>query len=90
LVDADSYCLADSMKKTIVAYKKAAAPSVTLDLSTIGTEKGYSVNWYSPSVGGALIPAQPIVKGGASWTLAPPSNPTADWALLVQCATNCE
>ena len=90
LVDAGSYCLADSMKKTIVAYKKAAAASVTLDLSTIGTEKGYSVNWFSPSVGGALIPAQPIVKGGASWTLAPPSNPTADWALLVQCATNCE
>lgn len=82
LVSAGSFCLADNAS-TIVVYKKASS-----GIPTVTTKASYTVSWYNPRKGGALVttaiakvPAQDVGSLGPS-----PDNDDADWVILLRAA----
>lgn len=83
-----SLALSDATMSKIAIYKKSTSSDVTLDLSILGGEKAFSVKWFNPRMGGAMVEGK-LVEGGRSWQLVPPSDPDKDWACLVECASNC-
>jgi hypothetical protein len=76
------YCLYKNGEIYIVYLKNGG--EVNLDLA--GATGTFSVNWYSPTNGGALQQGSvTTVQGGGSRSLGnPPNNTSADWVALVR------
>ena len=54
----------------------------TLDLSAASGD--FTVNWFNPRVGGALIPAPNLTGGGVVSLGSPPNTVDEDWIVLVE------
>lgn len=65
-------------------YSADGASSLQLDLSDQPTSVSFSIAWFDPRNGGALTLGNPV-NGGALRALGPPpSQPGADWAVIVR------
>jgi len=82
LITNSNYAIAEA-GKTYLFYLKNGG-NATVNLSS-GAGSTFSVQWFNPSVGGALTSGAKVVGGSASTNIGnPPNNTTSDWVLLLK------
>ena len=82
LINNGNYAMAEA-GKTYLFYLKNGG-NATVNLSA-GAGSSFTVQWFNPSLGGALISSANVNGGSASTNLGnPPNNTTSDWVLLVR------
>jgi Domain of unknown function (DUF5060) len=80
LVSSGSLCLAAADKTVVVVYAKTTLTAPTVQLT--GT---YSVAWYNPRSGGALLNGSvTTITNGGSLGKPPVATDVADWAILLK------
>ncbi|MSU49596.1 MAG: DUF5060 domain-containing protein [Opitutus sp.] len=77
--DNSVYCLAQSGALYLVYLPKGG--TTTLNLAAAGAGD-FSLAWFNPREGGALVPAAGKIRGGADATLTAPS--TNDWLAILR------
>jgi Domain of unknown function (DUF5060) len=80
LVSSGSLCLAAADKSVVVVYAKTTLTAPTVQLT--GT---YSVAWYNPRSGGALLNGSvTTITNGGSLGTPPVATDVSDWAILLK------
>jgi hypothetical protein len=80
LVSSGSLCLLSADASTIVVYAKTTLTSPTIRLSG-----SYSVSWYNPRTGGAMLNGSvTTISSSGSLGKPPVSTDVADWVILLK------
>jgi hypothetical protein len=79
LVSSGSWCLSTDDLFTIVVYIKTgiSVPTIQLDNGT------YSISWYNPRTGGALLKGSIATISQSGSLGSPPSDVVGDWVVLL-------
>ncbi len=75
-----NHCLAQTGQSYVVYLKTGGTHTLNLAAAT-GT---YTIKWYNPRSGGALVNGPTVTAGGTVSLGAPPNSTTSDWVALVQ------
>lgn len=82
LIEGDNWCLKQSSDETIVVYLKNGGTTF-VDFTDL-TVAEYSVKWFNPRQGGALIDGDVTsISSDSSSIGLPPSDPSSDWVVLL-------